>query len=601
MSSGRRTSAAAPGVAVPMRTMVVWCPDWPVTAMAGVAGVDPAHPIAVIEKDLVHACSAAARAEGVRRGLRVREAQARCPQLVVLELDQVRVDRAFEPLIAALEDLSPGVQVVRSGVCALRSRGPARYYGSERRAAAAFLERLAGLGAPDARVGVSDGLFAADIAARLPLPGDDRIRVVPAGEAGAFLAGLPVQFTGDDELVGLLVRLGVRTLGDFAAIPAEDVRARFGEVGARAHLRASGSEGTAVVPRVPPELREVVSEFEPPLDRVDQITFGIRAASDRFVDDLREARLVCTAVRIELTAETGRMRERVWLHPRWFTASDVVDRVRWQLQGGGTIDDGLEAPVARVRIAAEAVDASIHHETGLWGTGSDERVHHALSRVQSMVGHEGVLTAVIGGGRGLAERQRLTPWGDRPDAEGGAPAGRARGGAGAGGGVGAAGRGSAGLRARAEGTSGDGAVGRALGGTPSSEVERTPQLLPARPTGATAGAERTPPWPGSLPPPVPTTVFAQLMPVLVEDAAGDTVDVTDRGEATAHPALFSPGTARSELRPVAAWAGPWPVSERWWDAEGRRSYARFQVVDADGDAWLLRVEQGRWSAEARYD
>ncbi|ARJ05374.1 DNA polymerase [Cnuibacter physcomitrellae] len=563
MSGGRRASAAAPGVAVPMRTMVVWCPDWPVTAMAAVAGVDPAHPIAVIEKDLVHACSATARAEGVRRGLRVREAQARCPQLVVLELDQVRVDRAFEPLIAALEDLSPGVQVVRSGVCALRSRGPARYYGSERRAAAAFLERLAMLGAPDARVGVSDGLFAADIAARLPLPGDDRIRVVPAGEAGAFLAGLPVQFTGDDELVGLLVRLGVRTLGDFAAIPAEDVRARFGEVGARAHLRASGSEGTAVVPRVPPELREVVSEFEPPLDRVDQITFGIRAASDRFVDDLREARLVCTAVRIELTAETGRMRERVWLHPRWFTASDVVDRVRWQLQGGGTIDDGLEAPVARVRIAAEAVDASIHHETGLWGTGSDERVHHALSRVQSMVGHEGVLTAVIGGGRGLAERQRLTPWGDRPDAMGGVQVGRSAAASGAG--------------------------------------ERTPQLLPARPTGATAGAERTPPWPGSLPPPVPTTVFAQLMPVLVEDAAGDTVDVTDRGEATAHPALFSPGTARSELRPVAAWAGPWPVSERWWDAEGRRSYARFQVVDADGDAWLLRVEQGRWSAEARYD
>lgn len=587
MSGGRRASAAAPGVAVPLRTMVVWCPDWPVVAMAGVAGVDPAHPIAVIEKDLVHACSATARAEGVRRGLRVREAQARCPQLVVLELDQVRVDRAFEPLIAALEDLSPGVQVVRSGVCALRSRGPARYYGSERRAAAAFLERLAALGAPDARVGVSDGLFAADIAARLPGEvgepssgagepssgaggsrwGDGaeetRIRVVPAGEAGAFLAGLPVQFTGDDELVGLLVRLGVRTLGDFAAIPAEDVRARFGEVGARAHLRASGSEGTAVVPRVPPELREVVSEFEPPLDRVDQITFGIRAASDRFVDDLREARLVCTAVRIELTAETGRMRERVWLHPRWFTASDVVDRVRWQLQGGGTIDDGLEAPVARVRIAAEAVDASIHHETGLWGTGSDERVHHALSRVQSMVGHEGVLTAVIGGGRGLAERQRLTPWGDRPDAMAGVQVGR----------------------------------GAAAGGA----GERAPQLLPARPTGVTAGAERTPPWPGSLPPPLPTTVFAQLIPVLVEDAAGDTVDVTDRGEASAHPALFSPGASRTQLRPVSAWAGPWPVSERWWDAEERRSYARFQVVDADGDAWLLRVEHGRWSAEARYD
>ncbi len=41
-------------------------------------------------------------------------------------------------------------------------------------------------------------------------------------------------------------------------------------------------------------------------------------------------------------------------------------------------------------------------------------MHHALSRVQSMLGHGAVLTARVGGGRTLADRQELVAWGDRP-------------------------------------------------------------------------------------------------------------------------------------------------------------------------------------------
>lgn len=61
-----------------------------------------------------------------------------------------------------------------------------------------------------------------------------------------------------------------------------------------------------------------------------------------------------------------------------------------------------------------------------------------------------------------------------------------------------------------------------------------------------------------------------------------------------------PGKA-SRRRPVAEWTGPWPLRQRWWD-EGRRRHAeRFQIVDGDGDAWLLLLTGDRWWAEARYD
>jgi len=52
---------------------------------------------------------------------------------------------------------------------------------------------------------------------------------------------------------------------------------------------------------------------------------------------------------------------------------------------------------------------------------------------------------------------------------------------------------------------------------------------------------------------------------------------------------------------VAAWAGPWPFDERWWDPPAHRRRARWQLVTTAGTAYLLVVESGHWSIEATYD
>src|SRR6476659_3922399 len=97
------------------RTLVVCCPEWPVTA----AGHGPDEPVAVLFANRVVACSAAARAEGVQRGIRRREAQGRCPELVVLDHDPSRDARAFEPVVAALDALCPRIEILRPGRMAL--------------------------------------------------------------------------------------------------------------------------------------------------------------------------------------------------------------------------------------------------------------------------------------------------------------------------------------------------------------------------------------------------------------------------------------------------------------------------------------------------
>ncbi len=514
--------------AAPVRSLVVWVPDWPVVALTreGESPADAAAPIAVIGKGAVVSCSPAARAEGVRPGQRRRDAQARCPQLVVADADPVRDQRVFAPLIARLEELAPGVQLLAPGLCALRARGPARYYGGEASAATALAGALVEEGIADVRAGVADGPFTAEQAARAATSAGDPVRIVPPGDAASFLASLSIVQIDDAAIVDLLARLGVQTLGQLAALPPERLVERFGPRGARLHALAAGADSRPVTPRTPPpELHREIA-CEAPLELSEQVACGTRVAAEEFIAGLGAVDLVCTELRVIVTGERGERSSRVWLHPGAFDAAGVVDRVRWQLA-----EQALRSAVAQVRLEPERVEAAAHHVRALFGSGPEERVHHALSRVQAMIGHRGVVTPAIGGGRWLAERQVLVPWGDvQGDVQGHAQAAR--------------------------------------------------------------------PWPGSLPDPLPATVFAAPVPVAVVDGEGDMVAVDERGELTAVPAmLVTAGRARA----IETWAGPWPVVERGWDAARARRAHRFQVVDATQVAWLLVCEAGVWHAEGRYD
>jgi len=125
--------------------IAVWCPDWPVTTVRIEAGRPLETPIAVVTANRVVACSHAARTHGVRRGQRRREAQAACPQLVVLPRDEAAEARVFEPVVAALEAIAPGVEITRPGLAAIGVRGPTRYFGGETGVLHALSRGVAGI------------------------------------------------------------------------------------------------------------------------------------------------------------------------------------------------------------------------------------------------------------------------------------------------------------------------------------------------------------------------------------------------------------------------------------------------------------------------
>ncbi|WP_244632661.1 MULTISPECIES: hypothetical protein [unclassified Microbacterium] len=78
-------------------------------------------------------------------------------------------------MLHLIEKHAPGVTLLRPGLAILRARGISRYHGGEAEAADALAAVLAEAGFPEVRIGVADGPFTAEIAAR----GSSPCTVVP--------------------------------------------------------------------------------------------------------------------------------------------------------------------------------------------------------------------------------------------------------------------------------------------------------------------------------------------------------------------------------------------------------------------------------------
>lgn len=556
MSAGPARSVPGPPRLVPgpPRLVTVWFPNWPVIA----AGVPPDRSAAVLHANRVVAVSSAAEADGVRPGLRRREAQARSPQLQIIAHDPERDARRFEPVARSIGELVPVLELTEPGWLTFATRGPSRYVGGDEPLARRIVE-LAVQGvtaeaagdpngpAPVVGVGIADGRFASGVAARCAVARGGPVVVAPGPEATAgFLAPFPLRALHEVgavplELIDLLGRLGARRLAQVAELPATDVLARFGPDGAHAHLLARGADprpADAVPP--PPELT-VTRAFDDPVVQVEPLVFLAKQAVAELHDGLGVRGMVATRLVVEAETEHGERTERAWYRPVGLNAAAMVERIRWQLDGWVRQPGGLSGGVISLRLTPAEVRADAGRQLGFWGghTQADDWALRATTRLAGLLGPEAVTVPEWRGGRDPAAAFALVPAGTSDLAE---PADR-----------------RAGTRPAARGA---------------------------------------PPWPGGLPAPSPACVLSEPLPCTVLDAAGDPVRVSGRGTVSGEPAVIVIDRHPSA---VVAWAGPWPVEERWWDPDHANRRARFQLVTAAGEALLTAVVAGQWQIDARYE
>ena len=228
-------------------------------------------------EQIVGSVTAAAAAAGVRPGMRLGEALATCPSLVLVEQDPAAVEQAWEEIARRLEDEGFAVELAEPGRLYFETRLVERLYGGLERA---LKRALAAVGSSwDARAGAAERRFAALAAASVARAG--QALVVSDEKTSGFLAPLPLTLLPiEQDRLEEIEGLGVRTLGELARLPGAAVAERLGPEGRNAWNLSRGGVQGRVRARRPPA--EIVARIEFPEAVGNELT--LRRALAALVD-----------------------------------------------------------------------------------------------------------------------------------------------------------------------------------------------------------------------------------------------------------------------------------------------------------------------------
>jgi protein ImuB len=365
-------------------------------------------------EQVVGEVSGAAEAVGLHAGMRLGEALARCPALRLVTPDPESAAVAWESVLAALEAIGSEVEPVRSGEASFEAGGLRRLYGGSLEGVLARARRAITM---PARLGSGPSRFCAYAAASRARPGR-AAKIVPAGAERAFLAPLPVTLLRarpevvtrerSEDLCTILDRLGVRTLGELAALDADAVSDRFGQRGVLARELALGRD-TPLRPR--PFRDELVERLDlpeavsgPQLERTLELLIDrLLARPERRGRSLRKLRLGARFV------EQGTWRREVAMRE----ATVARDRLRLAL--APKLGE-LPAPIDQLSLGAAAFGPPLQDQLSL-GPADDsherrKRLREALHQTRAAAGPESLLRVLeVDPGSRIPERRIvLTPF-----------------------------------------------------------------------------------------------------------------------------------------------------------------------------------------------
>ncbi|MFN8122801.1 MAG: hypothetical protein U0237_10265 [Thermoleophilia bacterium] len=347
---------------------------------------------------VVGPCTPAAWDRGVRPGLRVGEAMARCPELVLVTPDPDAVAEADERLLARLEDMGAAVEPVEPGVARFSSTGLERLHGGLdgviRRARAALP-----VGA-DGRVGVAPGPFTALQAARQASP--RRPLVIGEDEVRGFLASLPVErLPLDPKRAAALRDLGLRTVGAVADLPRGPALEWLGFDGIAAWRLARGEDDRPLRPRRVPDPLEASYRFPEPVGSLPVLEAAARLLLGELASGARGRGTALRALRLRARLADGGS----WTHEVPLREA-TTDTARLELATLPPLAN-VTGPVASLAVRGDASGPPGGQQLTLERAGLRERARRtgeAVRQVRAAVGDDALLRLV-----------ELEPWSRLPE------------------------------------------------------------------------------------------------------------------------------------------------------------------------------------------
>jgi protein ImuB len=355
------------------------------------------------EEPLLGPVTAAAEQAGVKPGMRLGEALATCPSLVLVDRDPAAVEREWEGVLRRLEDTGFAVDPAEQGAVYFETRGVERLYGGAQPA----LERaLAAVGAAwEPRIGAAGRRFTALAAASVARPG--QIVLVQDAEERSFLEPLPLSLLPlPPDRYAELEGLGLRRLGELAQLPGAAVAERLGVDGRKAWRLAQGNRpgGRKARVRGRKPAFELVEALAFPDAVANELT--LRRALGSLLERLlarperagRPFRKLALAARL---VDGGSWRRAVTLRE----ATTELGRIRAAL--GPKLQE-LPAPVLELRLEAVELGERTGQQLTLVepaGKEANSRLREGLRQVRASTG-TGSVCAVV----------EVAPWSRIPEA-----------------------------------------------------------------------------------------------------------------------------------------------------------------------------------------
>lgn len=251
----------------------------------------------------------------------VTEAKARCAAVVARPWDDAVIAREIMRATAAFVAASPQVTPV-TGAPGLWWIGVAGLdaLGSETQLARA-LWHIARQWHPQPRVAIAGSCVAARAATWQA--GAARWMITPVDDDAVYLNQVPLGLIPmDGDMRDALFALGLRTAGALAALEADDVERRWGEIGLQAWRLARGDDPRRPVLTQLDAVRAVTTELSPSVTSTEPLVFLLRSGLERLVRaSIADGRSVAT-VSITLTLDDAQGKAN--LKPRPHTVSREV-------------------------------------------------------------------------------------------------------------------------------------------------------------------------------------------------------------------------------------------------------------------------------------
>lgn len=247
--------------------------------------------------------SASAEREGVHIGMTVSQAQARCPRLHLLYRDEKAEQSLQARLLHAAESWTPDYESTQPGLCVLdltRSRLHEDWtdLGLQMHSDVTAVTR-------ELRVGLADKADLAVLAAHIA----DPVRVIHDGRDALQELPLTVLCQNPD-LLRLLHLWGVRTLGQYLALPKADIARRLGAEGLALHDLARGGKDRLLRLVRPPQVYHEEAELEAPIECLEPLMHLLSGMVGRLCARLAQAWRVAGSLQLQLRFEDHSAHQR---------------------------------------------------------------------------------------------------------------------------------------------------------------------------------------------------------------------------------------------------------------------------------------------------